>query len=353
MSRILFKEVTKSFARKVVAVDRVSFEVKSGEFFVILGPSGCGKSTLLRLVAGLEEPDSGEIYIDDRLVNNLEPKDRDIAMVFQNYALYPHMSVFENLAFSLRLRHIPKGEIERRVVNAAKVLGIEELLNRKPSELSGGQRQRVAVGRAIVRNPKVFLFDEPLSNLDAKLRVGMRAELIRLHQQLRTTILYVTHDQVEAMTLGERIAIMKDGKILQVDQPRVIYDRPLNKFVAGFIGAPPMNFFTGKILAGNPPKFVHPAVTIELPLSIKESREVILGIRPEHIEVCLDSGLRGRVEVIEHLGNETVVYLRLDGETVVLRTKPELSPKPNETVGIKFQLEKIHLFDPETETRII
>ncbi|MEO0026409.1 MAG: ATP-binding cassette domain-containing protein, partial [candidate division WOR-3 bacterium] len=263
MSRVLLKGVTKTFRRGMVAVDGVDLEINDREFFVILGPSGCGKTTLLRIIAGLEDPDSGEIYIGERRVNDLEPKERDIAMVFQNYALYPHMTVYENMAFALQLRKLPKDEIRRRVEEAAAILGIEELLSRKPAELSGGQRQRVAVGRAIVRQPQVFLFDEPLSNLDAKLRVGMRAELARLHQRLQTTIIYVTHDQVEAMTLGQRIGVMNAGRMVQVADPLTLYNRPVNRFVAGFIGSPPMNLVTG-VIQSSPLRFVSPGFTIEL-----------------------------------------------------------------------------------------
>lgn len=360
MSRVLLKEVTKTFVRGVVAIDRVTFEVEDKEFFVILGPSGCGKSTILRLIAGLEQPDSGEIYIGERLVNQVEPKDRDIAMVFQNYALYPHMSVLENMAFALKLRGLPKEEITRRVLNAARVLGIEEHLKRKPAELSGGQRQRVAVGRAIVRNPKVFLFDEPLSNLDARLRVGMRAELARLHQQLSATVIYVTHDQTEAMTLGQRIGVMRDGRLLQVDEPQAIYDRPLNKFVAGFIGSPPMNFFSGRLALGDSPRFIHPAFTITLPLSGLKADEAILGIRPEHIQI-VPKGMQSQgysgtvgamVEVIEHLGNEALVYLKLGSEQVVVRTTPDQVPKPGDLVNLRFDIKKLHLFDSKTENRL-
>lgn len=361
MSRVLLKEVTKTFSRRVVAVDRLTLEVKDKEFFVILGPSGCGKSTILRLIAGLEQPDSGEIYIGDKLVNQVAPKDRDVAMVFQNYALYPHMSVFENMAFALKLRGFSKDEIYSRILNAARVLGIEELLNRKPAELSGGQRQRVAVGRAIVRNPKVFLFDEPLSNLDARLRVGMRAELARLHQQLAVTVIYVTHDQVEAMTLGERIGVMKDGKLLQVAEPKVIYDRPINKFVAGFIGSPPMNFFVGKIVGEDSPCFVHPAFTIDRIRFGQNAKfkEVILGIRPEHIQIITEGGGRRTedggqaiVEVVENLGNEAVIYLKLGQEQVVVRSAPDQVPKPGDVVNFRFDIKRLHFFDINTENRL-
>ncbi|MGQ9707872.1 MAG: ABC transporter ATP-binding protein [bacterium] len=355
MSRVLFKEVSKKFGRKIVAVDRVSFEVKEREFFVILGPSGCGKSTVLRLVAGLEEPDEGEIYIGEQLVNNLEPKDRNIAMVFQNYALYPHMTVFENMAFALKLRRLPKEEIRSRVVEAARILGIEKLLERKPGELSGGQRQRVAVGRAIVRNPRVFLFDEPLSNLDARLRVGMRAEIARLHQRLGTTIIYVTHDQVEAMTLGERIGVMKDGRLIQVANPLTLYNRPVNRFVAGFIGSPPMNFFPG-IIKTEPLRFVNPFFSFELGAEFARkpllNQQVLLGIRPEHLQIVQSGPVCARVEVNEQLGNEALVYLKIGNETCVLRTAPEMAPDPGTTVSLNFDLAGLHFFDPGTEERL-
>ena len=355
MSRVLFKSVTKIFKKKVIAVDNVNLEVKDREFFVILGPSGCGKSTLLRLVAGLEEPDAGEIYIGDRLVNQVEPRDRDIAMVFQNYALYPHMTVFENMAFALKLRRLSRDAIQNRVLTAARALGIEELLDRKPAEISGGQRQRVAVGRAIVRNPKVFLFDEPLSNLDAKLRVGMRAELARLHEQLETTVIYVTHDQVEAMTLGQRIGVMKNGKLHQVGDPPAIYNQPINRFVAGFIGSPPMNFFPGKITL-NPPRFVHPSFTIDLPGAIAHRIEkdgaTILGVRPEHIYLTSGGPIKAVVEVTEQLGNETLVYLKVGADPCVLRTKPDRAPRPGESIEISLEPDKLHLFDPVSETRL-
>ncbi len=355
MSQVLFKSVTKTFRKNVIAVDNVSLEIKDQEFFVILGPSGCGKSTLLRLVAGLEEPDSGEIYIGEQLVNSVEPRDRDIAMVFQNYALYPHMTVFENMAFALKLRRLPRDEIQRRILEAARVLGIDELLDRKPAEISGGQRQRVAVGRAIVRNPKVFLFDEPLSNLDAKLRVGMRAELTRLHQQLKTTVIYVTHDQVEAMTLGQRIAVMKNGKLLQVGDPTTIYNRPANRFVAGFIGSPPMNFFTGRIISP-PLRFVHQSFTIDLPDNVipgtKPEGEIVLGVRPEHIFITDNGPIKAEVEVTEQLGNEALVYVKIGTDRCVLRTKPDHAPRIGENVNITFEVNKLHLFDPLSENRL-
>jgi len=351
MSRIRFDNVTKTFGRKVVAVDHLSMTVADKEFFVLVGPSGCGKSTTLRLIAGLEDPDAGAIYIGDRLVNNVAPKDRDIAMVFQNYALYPHMTVFENMAFALKLRKVPKEEISQRVLAAAKILGISDLLDCKPAVLSGGQRQRVAVGRAIVRQPQVFLFDEPLSNLDAKLRVGMRAELTRIHRRLETTVFYVTHDQVEAMTLGQRIGVMKDGKLLQVADPTTLYNHPVNRFVAGFIGSPPMNFLSGRIESG-PWRFSHAAFSIPLPESVAITaahRPVILGIRPENITVAGQPGIKATVEVAELMGNEALVYLKVGTDTVIARLPPDNVPRPGAALFLEFNTQKLHFFDPETE----
>ncbi len=359
MSRVLFKDLVKLYDKKVVGVDHVSFEVADKEFFVLVGPSGCGKSTTLRLVAGLEEPTSGEIWIGDRLVNDIEPRDRDIAMVFQNYALYPHMTVYENMAFALKLRKVPKPEIRQRVEEAARVLGIGELLQRKPAALSGGQRQRVAVGRAIVRHPKVFLFDEPLSNLDAKLRVGMRAELARIHRQLETTVFYVTHDQVEAMTLGQRIGVMKDGKLLQLADPLTLYDRPVNRFVAGFIGSPPMNFLTGK-LEPSPLRFVHDRFTLPLPDAVRTKvapnvgKPVVLGVRPENLVFEQGAGtpVKAGVEVAELMGNENILYLRVGEETLVARVPPRFAPRPGESVSLWLDPGRVHLFDAATEATL-
>jgi multiple sugar transport system ATP-binding protein len=378
LSRVSFKELTKLYDKGVVAVDHVTFEVADKEFFVLVGPSGCGKSTTLRLVAGLEEPTSGEIYIGDRMVNNVEPRDRDIAMVFQNYALYPHMSVQANMAFALKLRKVPKDEIRKRVDEAARILGISELLARKPAALSGGQRQRVAVGRAIVRHPKVFLFDEPLSNLDAKLRVGMRTELARIHRQLETTVFYVTHDQVEAMTLGQRIGVMKDGRLLQVADSMTIYNRPANKFVAGFIGSPPMNFLSGRVDQETPPGFSSDSFRLELapglatPLAPAKGKRVVLGVRPEGIvlgatgtvpalsdrSLCGQWGLypkpeyRMSVDVTEQMGNEVIVYLKAGSETLIARVPPRDAPRPGESVAVGFVPDSLHFFDAETEVTI-
>ncbi len=361
MSRILLKDLTKVFDKGVVAVDHLNLEVRDKEFFVLVGPSGCGKSTTLRMIAGLDEATSGEIYIGDRLVNNLEPKDRDVAMVFQNYALYPHMTVYENMAFALKLRKVPKPEIKQRVEEAARILGISELLNRKPAALSGGQRQRVAVGRAIVRHPQVFLFDEPLSNLDAKLRVGMRAELARLHLRLETTVFYVTHDQVEAMTLGQRIGVMKDGRLLQVDDPLTLYNRPANRFVAGFIGSPPMNFLEGRI-EQNPVRFIHPAFTLTLPPTLSprlqrlSGQTVTMGIRPENIIAATQTDSEPHalalVEVAELMGNENILYLKLQDASLIARVPPNCAPKPGTKIAISFDLAKLHFFDPQTEINL-
>ena len=360
MSRVLLEDLTKVFDKDVTAVDHIDLEVPDREFFVLVGPSGCGKSTTLRLLAGLEQPTSGEIHIGDRNVTDAEPKARDIAMVFQNYALYPHMSVYDNMAFALKLRRTPKAETERRVRDTARILGIEGLLRRRPAALSGGQRQRVAVGRAIVRSPSVFLFDEPLSNLDAKLRVEMRTELARLHQRLETTVFYVTHDQVEAMTLGERIAVMKDGKLLQVADPLTLYNKPVNRFVAGFIGSPPMNFLEGR-LKPKPLRFVHAAFSMSLPsrfegpLTAIEHGQVTLGVRPE--DIVLD-GLEGQpidvnVEVTELMGNENILYLGLGEDSLVARVPPRFAPRPGENIRVRFDPAKLHFFHPESERTLI
>jgi len=361
MGSVLLKDLTKVFDKNVTAVDRVNLEVKDKEFFVLVGPSGCGKSTTLRLIAGLEEITSGEVYIGDRLVNDVEPKDRDIAMVFQNYALYPHMTVYDNMAFGLKLRKMPKPEIRTRVSDAAKILGIEELLKRKPAALSGGQRQRVAVGRAIVRSPKVFLFDEPLSNLDARLRIGMRAELARIHRQLLTTVFYVTHDQVEAMTLGQRIGVMKDGKLLQVADPLTLYNKPVSRFVAGFIGSPPMNFLEGKVET-NPLRFIHPAFTLELlpeldkQLGPVKNKPATLGVRPEDILLDSDHGpkqpIRASVEVAELMGNENILHLTVGKDAVTARVPPRHAPKPGSSVDILLNPARLHFFDPGTEATL-
>lgn len=346
--------VSKVFG-SVTAVAKMDLDIKDGEFMVLVGPSGCGKSTTLRMVAGLETPTEGDIYIGERKVTHLEPKDRDIAMVFQNYALYPHMKVYDNLAFGLRLRKVPKQEIDRRVKEAAEMLGISELLDRYPRQLSGGQRQRVALGRAIVRHPQVFLMDEPLSNLDAKLRVQTRAELIKLHQRLKTTVIYVTHDQVEAMTMGTRIVVMKDGVVQQVGTPQEIYNRPSNMFVAGFIGSPPMNFLKGTV-EGKEDKMVFRSrgINIELPTGEGEvvRGDVVLGIRPEHLSLASDASecknlIPCTVEVVEHIGSESIIYVRTRGDEELV-IKLAASYDKQVTVGSKITITlgrgNVHLF---------
>jgi multiple sugar transport system ATP-binding protein len=321
MAEVRLESVSKIYNERIKAVDKVSLTIHDKEFMVLVGPSGCGKSTTLRMVAGLEEISDGKIYIDDALVNDIPPKDRDIAMVFQNYALYPHMTVFENMAFGLKLRKFRKEEIKTRVEEAGEILDLQNLLDRRPKELSGGQRQRVAVGRAIVRKPKVFLFDEPLSNLDAKLRVQMRVEISKLHQKLEATMIYVTHDQVEAMTMGDRITVMKDGIVQQVESPTHLYARPANKFVAGFIGSPAMNFFNGELQQNGTTLFKNKSFEIKIPVNLTKSmkkdkdKKIILGVRPEDFSIQpseekTDNSLEALVEVIEPMGSENYLYLR-------------------------------------------
>ncbi len=365
MSRVFFDQVSKIYEKNVIGVDNITFEVRDKEFFVLVGPSGCGKSTTLRLIAGLEEPTKGKIYIGERLVNDVPPKDRDIAMVFQNYALYPHMTAFDNMAFGLKMRKFPKSEIEQRVLAAAKILNITHLLNRKPKALSGGERQRVAVGRAIVRNPKVFLFDEPLSNLDAKLRVQMRAELAQIQKKLQTTVFYVTHDQVEAMTLGQRIGVMKDGKLLQISDAMTLYDEPVNKFIAGFIGSPPMNFVEGIIK--NEPAISFAGNDLSLPLPPKMiqylgpyiNQTVIMGIRPEDILLNDDRRnlpkFQAVVEMTEPMGNETIIYLRIAENRLIARVPSRyqlVQGGLTENQNFFINIEKLHFFDKTTEQAI-
>ncbi len=364
---MILKEVTKKFGN-FVAVNKINLEVKDGEFVVLVGPSGCGKTTTLRMIAGLEEVTEGEIYIGGKLVNDVPPKDRDIAMVFQNYALYPHMDVYNNMAFGLKLRKVPKKEIDRRVREVAKMLGIEDKLRAKPRELSGGQRQRVALGRAIVRNPKVFLFDEPLSNLDAKLRVRMRAELAELHQRLKTTSIYVTHDQVEAMTLGHRIAVMNAGVILQYADPQSIYNNPTNMFVAGFIGSPPMNFLRARVTESDGKLYVeNPGLKLLIPeekatpeVRSYLGREVVFGIRPEDIrttemvpEPAPETTFTARVRVRELLGDELIVYADCADQEIIAKLDPHVHVNVGDEVTFVAMMEHMHLFDPETEKAII
>ncbi len=364
MASVSLRNVKKIYPNGFVAVKDFNLEVADEEFVIFVGPSGCGKSTTLRMIAGLEEITEGEVYIDDKLVNDVEPKDRDIAMVFQNYALYPHMSVYDNMAFGLKLRKIPKDEIDKLVHEAAKILDIEHLLDRKPKVLSGGQRQRVAMGRAIVRNPKVFLMDEPLSNLDAKLRVQMRIEISRLHQRLNATIIYVTHDQVEAMTLGTRIVVLKDGLIMQVDTPKNLYNRPDNLFVAGFIGSPQMNLLDAKIkVEGSDAYLVFGNNKIQLPdakaqkVLSYDNKEVIFGIRPEDVhdeEMFMsnaqDSIVEATVNVYELLGSEVNLYLQLDENLdMIARVNPRTNAKRDDVIQVAFDTSKIHVFDKKTE----
>ena len=369
MASVRLEEVRKVYEGGVVGVHRIDLEVKNKEFVVLVGPSGCGKSTTLRMVAGLEEVSEGRIFIGDELVNDVPPKDRDIAMVFQNYALYPHMTVFENMAFGLKLRKFPRKEIQARVNEAASILGIEELLTRKPKALSGGQRQRVAVGRAIVRKPKVFLFDEPLSNLDAKLRVQMRTEISKLHQRLETTMVYVTHDQTEAMTMGDRIVVMKDGHVHQIDAPLALYNRPANRFVAGFIGSPAMNFIEGKFASAPKGRFASDDRSLRFPvpgavarrLRSRGGKEIILGIRPEHILLRRTSrvgaGLaraKVKVEVVEPMGNELYVYFTLQegGRQYVARLISDTVPPTGRPLEVWFDVSRAHFFDAQTEEAI-
>jgi len=346
MAKVLLKGVSKEFG-KVVAVKDFTLDIKDGEFIILVGPSGCGKTTTLRTIAGLEEATAGEIYIGDKLVNDVPPKNRDIAMVFQNYALYPHMNVYKNMSFGLRLRKVPKPEINTTVRRTADLLGIGELLDRKPKELSGGQRQRVALGRAIVRDPRVFLFDEPLSNLDAKLRIAMRAELLDLHQRLKTTTIYVTHDQLEAMTMGDRIVIMNEGVIQQVDTPQVVYDHPVNRYVAGFIGSPSMNFLSPTIVKKNGNFY---AITKDYKLKIPADKtkalkdyvdkEFVLGIRPEQLDTKVtkskhdpESVFSASIWVVETVGSEKIVHIRSgEKDTLIARLDPHADIKTGETV---------------------
>lgn len=364
MASVILQNVGKTFGR-VEAVKDFSLEVKDKEFAVLVGPSGCGKSTTLRMVAGLEAVTKGGVYIGDRLVNNLAPKDRDIAMVFQDYGLYPHMNVYKNMGFGLKLRKFSKEEVDQRVREASEILGIQDLLDRKPRQLSGGQRQRVAVGRTIVRKPAVFLFDEPLSNLDAKLRVQMRAEISKLHNQLETTIIYVTHDRVEAMTMGTKIVIMKDGVIQQVGTPIEVYENPKNIFVAGFIGSPSMNFIPAKIMIQNSRLYVDIEDFVVPVLNSKENyyhylvgKEVILGIRPEHIcdmrgrdflnaECMLGASLRAQVELIEPLGAETLLNMTLGKHNLIARVNPQIQAKVHQKIELLFNIEKMHIFEKD------
>ncbi|MBR2406721.1 MAG: sn-glycerol-3-phosphate ABC transporter ATP-binding protein UgpC [Clostridia bacterium] len=378
MASLSLKNIYKKYPGGVVAVSDFNLEIKDQEFIIFVGPSGCGKTTTLRMVAGLEEITSGELYIGDRLVNDVAPKDRDIAMVFQNYALYPHMTVYDNMAFGLKLRKTPKDEIKRRVEEAARVLDIAHLLDRKPKALSGGQRQRVALGRAIVREPKVFLLDEPLSNLDAKLRAQMRTEISKLHQKLGTTFIYVTHDQTEAMTMADRIVVMKDGLIQQVDSPNNLYLYPCNMFVAGFIGSPQMNFVDAVIGKngdqyycefGSEDTKTRKGIKYQIPLPAEKNKdnifeqyvgkEVIMGIRPEdvhdeprYLEAMPECRVRAKVEVAELMGAEIFLYVNVEGSSLTARVEPTSTARPGDEIDMVLENTRIHLFDKETEQTI-
>ncbi len=364
MAGITLKNIKKVYEGDVVAVHEFNLEIKDKEFIILVGPSGCGKSTTLRMIAGLEEISSGELHIGDRLVNDVSPKDRDIAMVFQNYALYPHMTVYQNMAFGLKLRKEDPAEIDRKVQEAAKILSIDQYLNRKPKALSGGQRQRVALGRAMVRNPSVFLLDEPLSNLDAKLRTTMRTEISKLHKRLQTTFIYVTHDQVEAMTMADRIVVMKDGFIQQVDTPQNLYDHPCNLFVAGFIGSPQMNFIDC-VISKDGDEFYASYSNFKLHLPAGRfdhdimtdyiGKTVVLGIRPEDLHresLFLDgpfaSVIEAEVEIAEMMGSEIFMYLITGGQKIIVKTPPRSGAKDGETIKLGLDTNKIHLFDKET-----
>ena len=378
MASLSLRGIYKKYPCGFVAVKDVNLEITDKEFIILVGPSGCGKSTTLRMIAGLEEISEGELYIGDRLVNDIAPKDRDIAMVFQNYALYPHMTVYDNMAFGLKLRKVPKDEIDRKVKEAAKILDLEHLLDRKPKAMSGGQRQRVALGRAIVRSPQVFLLDEPLSNLDAKLRAQMRTEIAKLHQKLGTTFIYVTHDQTEAMTMGDRIVVMKDGIIQQVDTPQALYEKPCNKFVAGFLGSPQMNFVES-VLRKNGSKYVVEfgsadtkstrgvIYSVELPeakivpeLANYVDKEIIMGIRPESVhdeEMYLSNASTGIIEcdvdITEMMGAETFLYLTCQGIPLTARVSPRSKARPQDKIKVAIDPNRVHLFDKDTEATII
>ena len=363
MATVTFDHLYKKYGEEVIAVNDLNLEVADGEFLVLVGPSGCGKTTALRCVAGLEEISDGRLLIGDRVVNDVAPKDRDIAMVFQSYALYPHMTVFDNLAFGLKLRKTPKADIKRRVDEAAGILGLERFLDRKPKALSGGQRQRVALGRAIVREPAVFLMDEPLSNLDAKLRVQTRAEIARLHQRLGTTTVYVTHDQVEAMTMGDRIAVMRDGLLQQVGSPQDLYDHPQNIFVAGFIGSPSMNFATANATEGQ--ELMLGNARLELtgkPAKAAAERpkgtDLLIGFRPEHLELVNGQDtdavkFPAKVDVVEYLGNEVLIHAQAEGHEIVALLPSEKEIKVGDQVELAVPMDKLHIFDPESEKTLV
>jgi len=366
MANVILKGLTKKF-KEVTAVDNLNIEIKDKEFAVLVGPSGCGKTTTLRIIAGLEEASAGEIYIGDKLVNDVQPKDRDIAMVFQNYALYPHMDVYNNMAIGLKLRKFPKREIDQRVQETAKILGIENLLKRRPKQLSGGQRQRVAVGRAIVKKPKVFLFDEPLSNLDAKLRVTMRAEISKLHRRLGATIIYVTHDQVEAMTMANRIFIMNEGRLQQSGTPLEVYKKPNNKFVAGFIGSPATNFIDSVIIKENDEYFIKAeGMKLRVPKDFHSKitdyigKEIIFGVRPEDIHdkrfvsnAAPSNTIKAKAEIIEPLGAEIFIYLACGKNSLVGKMDSRTQVEIEQNIEMVIDMEKTHIFDPKTLLAIV
>jgi len=364
MASVTYDHISKEFG-EVVAVNDLNLAIDDKEFIVLVGPSGCGKTTALRMLAGLEEITKGEVKIGERIVNDVPPKDRDIAMVFQSYALYPHMTVYDNMAFGLKLRKTPKQDIKRRVQEAAEILGIQDMLTRKPRQLSGGQRQRVALGRAIVREPKVFLFDEPLSNLDAKLRIAMRSEITKLHQRLQTTFIYVTHDQIEAMTMATRIAVINKGVLQQLDTPQTLYDRPDNMFVAGFMGSPAMNFFKAKVHKDGS-RLIVEAASFKVPIAVEKKsyqnyvdKSVILGIRPEDIHNpsfvapgIHSAPVEAKVDVTELMGNEINLYLLAGQDSIVARVDPRTDFRMGDKVQVAFNMDKAHLFDPDTEKAI-
>lgn len=368
MARVQLGNIWKKYSGDVVAVKDFNLDIQDKEFVVFVGPSGCGKTTTLRMIAGLEDISAGDLYIGERRVNDVAPKDRDIAMVFQNYALYPHMTVFQNMAFGLKLRKVPKAQIDKLVHQAAQILDIEHLLERKPKALSGGQRQRVALGRAIVREPQVFLMDEPLSNLDAKLRVQMRAEIRKLHQRIQTTVIYVTHDQTEAMTMGDRIVVMKDGVVQQCDTPQQVYNHPVNMFVAGFIGSPAMNFIKGELVQESDAiLFRAPEVSIRLPEGRYDAfrqagvvgKEVVLGVRPEDLhnedmmhETYPDAILNAHVEVAENMGSEVFIHVNVGGQSLISRVSSRYQFTPGSEVKLAVDLNKAHIFDVETEETV-
>ena len=363
MAEIILKNITKEYENGFLAVKNVNLEINDNEFVILVGPSGCGKSTTLRMIAGLEDISDGELLIDGVKVNDVAPQHRDIAMVFQNYALYPHMTVYENIAYSLKLKKVPKKEIDERVQNVALSLGLEDLLDRRPGQLSGGQKQRVAMGRAIIRQPKAFLMDEPLSNLDAKLRGQMRVEIADLYQRLNTTFIYVTHDQTEAMTLGTKIVVMKDGEIQQIDNPTNLFNYPVNKFVAGFIGTPTMNFFEGDVIEENGSLYLQTkdgkiSLLEEKAKKLREGnwvgKKVIAGIRPEHVMLSDERNavFKGKVNVFELLGSNAIIYLETAEGQIVMNTPHVARHEHGEEINLCVLEEKLHLFDPETERTI-